>query len=202
MKILVLQETKSRKPDLMSCAVTEAFSLSDDIVTIATIKVGGILKTVTTIKELVKQYQPDVVVAQKMLASIVLFELPKSIRKIIIDPYLLFDDNAEETVLTMIMKYGSVRLNNWLRLCSAKLIGHPESIGIANSFCIVRNRMSTISRYDKLISVYTNENILHVADASDAIEKISTYHRALNKARIYFDSDFELPSEDELLNHK
>ena len=83
MRVLVLKKTKSHKLDWMEYAIQRAFSQENDIVTFATIKVGGLLKTVTNIKELIKQYQPDVVIAKGLLASILFFELPKSIKKII-----------------------------------------------------------------------------------------------------------------------
>lgn len=202
MKILVLkEESQSGKPDLMTSAITETFSQSDDIVTIATMKVGGILKTIASIKELIKQYKPDLVVAQKMLASMTLFELPKSIKKIIIDPYLLLDSDREEAVLTLIMNYNRfcLRLNNWLTHASSKLIECPESFSINNSYCIVRNRMNTMSQYDKLVNIYKSNNILKVADYVDVTKKISNYHYALSKARVYFEPDFEMPHIEEQL---
>ena len=82
MKVLVLKNTKSHKLDGMEYAIQRAFSQENDIVTFATIKVGGLLKTITNIKELIKHYQPDVVIAKGLLASILFFELPKSIKKI------------------------------------------------------------------------------------------------------------------------
>ena len=196
MKILVLKETKTHKPDLMGCAATEAFSLLDDIVTTATIQVGGILKTVTAIKELAKQYQPDIVVAQKMLASIVLFELPKSIRKIIIDPYLLFDNGRDAVALAMIMKYGSIRLNNWLDNASEKFRKNPQAFGIDNCFCIAQN-YSIDQRIDGLFA--GTSNIVLVNKSENVLDTLSTYHRALNQARSYLDPNFELPNLEELI---
>lgn len=199
MKILVLKEYKSRKPDLMNCAVTEAFSLSGDMVTIATIKVGGILKMVTTIKDLIKQYKPDVVVAQKLLASITLFESPKTIKKIVIDPYLLFEDEREAVILAMIMKYeGSIRMNNWLGNNSKKLIKCPQAFGIDNSFCILHSH-SADRRLAELFA--ETSNLVLVGKSKNAIDTISTYHRAFNKARAYLDPDFDLPNAEELLKN-
>lgn len=204
MKILVLKEAKSRKPDLVTNAVTEAFAQCDDVAIIATVKVGGVLKTVTTIKELVKQYKPDIVVAQKILASIILFELPKSIKKIIIDPYLLFDDSDDDIKIRMMLKYGSVQLNNWLNNASYKFVNTPNEIALKNSYCIVRNFMNNFAHYDRLVTAYTTcgkKNIfLGSEDSSEPIQNISTYHRVLSRARLYFDPNFELPNENELLN--
>ena len=73
MKVLFIKE-RTHKLDVMENAVLKTFSQCEDIVTIATIKVGGVLNTVSQIKELIKQYQPDVIVAKHLLASVLLFE--------------------------------------------------------------------------------------------------------------------------------
>ena len=204
MKTLVLKEAKSRKPDLVTSAVTEAFAQCDDVAIIATVKVGGVLKTIATIRELVKQYKPDIIVAQKILASIVLFELPKSIKKIIIDPYLLFDDSGDDIKMRMIFKYGSVQLDNWLNNASNKFVNSPNEVAIKNSYCIVRNFMNNFAHYDRLVTAYTacsQKNIfLGPEDCTESIQNIGAYHRVLNRARLYFDPNFEFPNEDELLN--
>ena len=58
MKVLFIKE-KTHKLDVMENAILKTFSQCEDIVTIATIKVGGVLNTVSQIKELIKQYQPE-----------------------------------------------------------------------------------------------------------------------------------------------
>ena len=203
MNILILKEIKSRKPDLMTYAVTEAFSNCDDVVNIASIKVKSIQKTVTAIKGLIKLYKPDIVVAQKMLASIVLFNLPKSCKKIIIDPYLLFDDREDDTKLALIFKYGSIRLNNWLYSETTKFIANPDKTLIKNWYCIVRNFMNNFSRYDQLVSVFTTagyKNIfLEHEESTDFVQRISSYHQIINKAHHYFDPNYELPNIEELI---
>ena len=94
MKVLFIKE-RTHKLDVMENAVLKTFSQCEDIVTIATIKVGGVLNTVSQIKELIKQYQPDVIVAKHLLASVLLFELPKTTKKILIDPFLVFEDSED-----------------------------------------------------------------------------------------------------------
>ena len=88
MKVLFVRE-RTHKLDVMENAVLKTFSQCEDVVTIATIKVGGVLNTVGQIKELIKQYQPDVIVAKHFLASVLLFELPKPIKKILTVPFLV-----------------------------------------------------------------------------------------------------------------
>ena len=78
MKVLFVRE-RTHKLDVMENAVLKTFSQCEDVLTIATIKVGGVLNTVSQIKDLIKQYLPDVIVAKQLLASVLLFELPKTL---------------------------------------------------------------------------------------------------------------------------
>ena len=54
MKVLFVRE-RTHKLDLMETAALKTFSQCGDVVTIATIKVGGVLNTISQIKELIKQ---------------------------------------------------------------------------------------------------------------------------------------------------
>ena len=70
MKVLFIKE-RTHKLDVMENAVLKTFSQCEDIVTIATIQVGSVLNTVSQIKELIKQYQPDVVHLHNLHANYV-----------------------------------------------------------------------------------------------------------------------------------
>lgn len=179
MNVLYLKEAKTRKPDWIGCGIAEAFSQCDDVVHIATVKIDGLQKTVKSIKSLIKQYNPEIIIAQKVLASIVLFELPQSIKKIIINPYLILDDSDDSIKLPFILKYNNSRLYNWL-------------IRVSTDFSL--NRGNTCDDRTYLLALQTK-------DYTDPIEKISSCHKAINNARLHLDPDYEMPDIDELLKH-
>ena len=209
MKVLVLKKTKSHRIDGMEYAIQRAFSQENDIVTFATIKVGGLLKTVTNIKELIKQYQPDVVIAKGLLASILFFELPKSIKKIIINPLLLHDGTDGTVRISFALQHGDVRLMNWLEKKTEEFLQSENKKQLENTYCIVRDFMDNFSQYDKWVSCYnqasTEDRIKNIflTNTKDVEESelLGHYHRIINKARKYFDPEFKLSNIEETLKH-
>lgn len=202
MKVLFIKE-KTHKLDVMENAVMKTFSQCTDIVTIATIKVGGVLNTVSQIKKLIKQYRPDVIVAKHLLASVLLFELPKTTKKILIDPFLVFEDSEDGIKLTLAFKYGSVKLFNWLLKNSTEFANNPDNSYVRNAFCILRNADTTSPLYAKWVAAFEETNSLCAVTVSkddDIMTKLGTYHRSMNQARAYFDSEYELINISELIN--
>lgn len=201
MKVLFIKE-RTHKLDVMENAVLKTFSQCTDIVTITTIKVGGVLNTVSQIKELIKQYQPDVIVAKHLLASVLLFELPKTIKKILIDPFLVFEDSEDGIKLMLAFKYGSVKLFNWLLKNSTEFANNPDSPCVRNAFCILRNADTSSPLYAKWVSAFEEANNLGAVTVSkddDIMAQLGTYHRSMNQARAYLDSEYELTDIKELL---
>lgn len=201
MKVLFIKE-KTHKLDVMENAVLKTFSQCEDVVTTATIRVGGVLNTVSQIKELIKQYQPDVIVAKHLLASVLLFELPKTIKKILIDPFMVFEDSGDGIKLTLAFKYGSVKLFNWLLKHSAEFANNPDNSYVRNAFCILRNADTSSPLYAKWVTTFEETNSLcavTVSKGDDIMAKLGTYHRSMNQARAYLDSEYELTNINELL---
>ena len=201
MKVLFVRE-RTHKFDVMENAVLKTFSQCEDVVTIATIQVGGVLNTVSQIKELIKQYQPDVIVAKHLLASVLLFELPKTIKKILIDPFLVFEDSEDGIKLTLAFKYGSVKLFNWLLKNSTEFANNPDSPCVRNAFCILRNADTSSPLYAKWVTTFEETNSLcsvTVSKGDDIMTKLGTYHRSMTQARAYLDSEYELTNINELL---
>ena len=201
MKVLFVRE-RTHKLDVMENAVLKTFSQCEDIVTIATIKVGGVLNTVSQIKELIKQYQPDVIVAKHLLASVLLFELPKTIKKILIDPFLVFEDSEDGIKLTLAFKYGSVKLFNWLLKNSTEFANNPDSPCVRNAFCILHNADTSSPQYAKWVTTFEETNSLcavTISKGDDIMTQLGTYHRSMNQARAYLDSEYELTDIKELL---
>ena len=207
MKVLVLNKTKSHKLDWMEYAIQRAFAQENDVVTFATIKVGGLLKTVTNIKELIKQYQPDVVIAKGLLASILFFELPKSIKKILINPLLLHEGSNDAIRLKFAFEYGDVRLMSWLERKTEDFLQSDDTKQLENTYCIVRDFIDNFSQYDKWVSCYnqastedgTKNIFLTNTKDLEGSELLGHYHRIINKARKYFDPEFELVNINEVL---
>lgn len=207
MKVLVLNKTKSHKLDWMEYAIQRAFAQENDVVTFATIKVGGLLKTVTNIKELIKQYQPDVVIAKGLLASILFFELPKSIKKILINPLLLHEGSNDAIRLKFAFEYGDVRLMCWLERKTEDFLQSDDTKQLENTYCIVRDFIDNFSQYDKWVSCYnqastedgTKNIFLTNTKDLEGTELLGHYHRIINKARKYFDPEFELVNINEVL---
>lgn len=201
MKVLFIKE-KTHKLDVMENAVMKTFSQCTDIVTIATIKVGGVLNTVSQIKELIKQYQPDVIVAKHLLASVLLFELPKTIKKILIDPFMVFEDSEDGIKLTLAFKYGSVKLFNWLLKNSTEFANNPHNAHVKNSYCILRNADTSSPQYAKWVSAFEETNTLCTVTVSkddDIMTQLGTYYPSMNQARTYIDAEYELTNINELL---
>ena len=201
MKVLFITE-RTHKLDVMENAVLKTFSQCEDIVTIATIKVGGVLNTVSQIKELIKQYQPDVIVAKHLLASVLLFELPKTIKKILIDPFLVFEDSEDGIKLMLAFKYGSVKLFNWLLKNSTEFANNPDSPCVRNAFCILRNADISSPLYVKWVAAFEETNSLCAVTVSkddEIMNKLGIYHRSMNQARAYLDAEYELTDINELL---
>ncbi len=207
MKVLVLNKTKSHKLDWMEYAIQRAFAQENDVVTFATIKVGGLLKTVTNIKELIKQYQPDVVIAKGLLASILFFELPKSIKKILINPLLLHEGSNDAIRLKFAFEYGDVRLMCWLERKTEDFLQSDDTKQLENTYCIVRDFIDNFSQYDKWVSCYNQAStedgtknifLTNIKDL-EGTELLGHYHRIINKARKYFDPEFELVNINEVL---
>lgn len=207
MKVLVLNKTKSHKLDWMEYAIQRAFAQENDVVTFATIKVGGLLKTVTNIKELIKQYQPDVVIAKGLLASILFFELPKSIKKILINPLLLHEGSNDAIRLKFAFEYGDVRLMCWLERKTEDFLQSDDTKQLENTYCIVRDFIDNFSQYDKWVSCYnqastedgTKNIFLTNTKDLEGSELLGHYHRIINKARKYFDPEFEFVNINEVL---
>ena len=198
MKVLVLNKTKSHKLDWMEYAIQRAFAQENDVVTFATIKVGGLLKTVTNIKELIKQYQPDVVIAKGLLASILFFELPKSIKKIIINPLLLHEGTDGTVRISFALQHGDLRMMDWLERRTEEFFQSDDTTQMENTYCIVRNFLNNFSQYDKLVVRYSKAkqenrpNNFFLANENE-IEKIGV---ALWSCFFLFPfSDFFFPSE-------
>ena len=201
MKVLFIKE-RTHKLDVMENAVLKTFSQCEDVVTIATIKVGGVLNTVSQIKELIKQYQPDVIVAKHLLASVLLFELPKTTKKILIDPFLVFEDSEDGIKLTLAFKYGSVKLFNWLLKNSTEFANNPDSPCVRNAFCILRNADTSSPLYAKWVTTFEETNTLCAVTVSkddDIMTQLGTCHRSMNQARAYLDAEYELTNINELL---
>lgn len=201
MKVLFVRE-RTHKFDVMENAVLKTFSQCEDIVTIATIQVGGVLNTVSQIKELIKQYQPDVIVAKHLLASVLLFELPKTIKKILIDPFMVFEDSEDGIKLTLAFKYGSVKLFNWLLKNSTEFANNPDNSYVRNAFCILRNADTSSPLYAKWVAAFEETNSLCTVTISkydDIMSKLGTYHRSMTQARAYLDAEYELTNINELL---
>ena len=201
MKVLFVRE-RTHKFDVMENAILKTFSQCEDIVTIATIKVGGVLNTVTQIKELIKQYQPDVIVAKHLLASVLLFELPKTIKKILIDPFMVFEDSEDGIKLTLAFKYGSVKLFNWLLKNSTEFANNPDNSYVRNAFCILRNADTSSPLYAKWVTTFEETNSLcsvTVSKGDDIMTQLGTYHRSMTQARAYLDAEYELTNINELL---
>ena len=202
MKVLFIKE-RTHKLDVMENAVLKTFSQWEDVVTIATIKVGGVLNTISQIKELIKQYKPDVIVAKHLLASILLFEWPKTTKKILIDPFLVFEDSEDGIKLTLAFKYGSVKLFNWLLKNSTEFANNPDSPCVRNAFCILRNADTTSPLYAKWVVAFEETNSLCAVTVSkddDIMTKLGTYHRSMTQARAYLDAEYELINISELIN--
>ncbi|MBE6320385.1 MAG: hypothetical protein E7075_05380 [Bacteroidales bacterium] len=202
MKVLFIKE-RTHKLDVMENAVLKTFSQCEDVVTIATIKVGGVLNTVSQIKKLIKQYQPDVIVAKHLLASVLLFELPKTIKKILIDPFLVFEDSEDGIKLTLAFNYGSVKLFNWLLKNSIEYANNPDNARVRNSYCILHNADTSSSQYAKWVSAFEEANnlgVVTVSKADNIMTQLSTCHRSMNQARAYLDSEYELINISELIN--
>ena len=202
MKVLFVRE-RTHKLDVMENAVLKTFSQCEDIVTIATIQVGGVLNTISQIKELIKQYQPDVIVAKHLLASVLLFKLPKTIKKILIDPFMVFENSEDGIKLTLAFKYGSVKLFNWLLKNSTEFANNPDSPCVRNAFCILRNADTSSPQYAKWVSNFEEANNLGgvtVSKADNIMTQLSTCHRSMNQARAYLDSKYELINISELIN--
>lgn len=203
MKVLVLNKTKSHKLDWMEYAIQRAFAQENDVVTFATIKVGGLLKTVTNIKELIKQYQPDVVIAKRLLASILFFELPKSIKKILINPLLLHEGSNDAIRLKFAFEYGDVRLMCWLERKTEDFLQSDDTKQLENTYCIVRDFIDNFSQYDKWVSCYNQASTKNIFLTNtkdlEETELLGHYHRIINKARKYFDPEFELVNINEVL---
>ena len=191
----------------MEYAIQRAFAQENDVVTFATIKVGGLLKTVTNIKELIKQYQPDVVIAKGLLASILFFELPKSIKKILINPLLLHEGSNDAIRLKFAFEYGDVRLMSWLERKTEDFLQSDDTKQLENTYCIVRDFIDNFSQYDKWVSCYnqastedgTKNIFLTNTKDLEGTELLGHYHRIINKARKYFDPEFELVNINEVL---
>ncbi len=201
MKVLFVRE-RTHKLDVMENAVLKTFSQCEDVVTIATIKVGGVLNTVSQIKDLIKQYQPDVIVAKHLLASILLFELPKTIKKILIDPFMVFEDSEDGIKLTLAFKYGSVKLFNWLLKNSTEFANNPHNSCVRNAFCILRNADTTSPLCAKWVAAFEEKNSLcavTVSKGDDIMTQLGTYHHSMNQARAYLDAEYELTDINELL---
>ena len=201
MKVLFVRE-RTHKFDVMENAVLKTFSQCEDVVTIATIKVGGVLNTVSQIKELIKQYQPDVIVAKHLLASVLLFELPKTIKKILIDPFMVFEDSEDGIKLTLAFKYGSVKLFNWLLKNSTEFAKNPDSPCVRNAFCILRNADTSSPLYAKWVAAFEETNSLcavTVSKGDDIMTQLGTYHRSMTQARACLDSGYELTNINELI---
>lgn len=201
MKVLFVRE-RTHKLDVMENVVLKTFSQWEDAVTIATIKVGGVLNTVSQIKELIKQYQPDVIVAKHLLASVLLFELPKTIKKILIDPFLVFEDSEDGIKLTLAFNYGSVKLFNWLLKNSTEFANNLDSLCVRNAFCILRNADISSPLYAKWVAAFEETNTLcavTVSKADNIMSKLGTYHRSMTQARAYLDAEYELTNINELL---
>ena len=201
MKVLFVRE-RTHKLDVMENVVLKTFSQWEDAVTIATIKVGGVLNTVSQIKELIKQYQPDVIVAKHLLASVLLFELPKTIKKILIDPFLVFEDSEDGIKLTLAFNYGSVKLFNWLLKNSTEFANNLDSLCVRNAFCILRNADISSPLYAKWVAAFEETNSLcavTVSKGDDIMTQLGTYNRSMNQARAYLDSEYELTNINELL---
>ena len=179
MNVLYLKEAETRKPDYIGYAVVEVLAQCDDIVHIATIQVDGLKKTVKSIRSLILQFNPEMIIAPKVLGSIVLFELPKSIRKIIINPYLILEDSADSIKLPFVLKYNNLRLYNWLIRVSIDFSKKPDEI------CGDKTYLLSLQK----------------RDFADFTEMINYYHQAINKVRLHLDPNFELPKTDELLGH-
>ena len=201
MKVLFIRE-RTHKFDVMENAVMKTFSQCTDIVTIATIQVGGVLNTVSQIKGLIKQYQPDVIVAKHLLASILLFELPKTIKKILIDPFLVSEDSEDGIKLTLAFKYGSVKLFNLLLKNSTEFANNPHNSCVRNSFCILRNADTRSPLYAKWVAAFKETNSLCAVTVSkddDIMTQLGTYHRSMTQARAYLDAEYELTNINEIL---
>lgn len=201
MKVLFIKE-RTHKLDLMETAALKTFSQCGDVVTIATIKVGGVLNTISQIKELIKQYQPDVIVAKHLLASVLFFELPKTIKKILIDPFMVFEDSEDGIKLTLAFKYGSVKLFNWLLKNSTEFANNPHNAHVKNSYCILRNADTSSPLYTKWVTTFEETNSLCAVTVSkddDIMTKLGTYHRSMTQARAYLDAEYELTNINELL---
>ena len=201
MKVLFVRE-RTHKLDVMENAILKTFSQCEDIVTIATIKVGGVLNTVSQIKELIKQYQPDVIVAKHLLASVLLFELPKTTKKILIDPFLVFEDSEDGIKLTLAFKYGNVKLFNWLLKNSTEFANAPDNARVRNSYCILHNADTSSPQYAKWVSAFEEANSLCAVTVSkddDIMTQLGTCHRSMNQARAYLDAEYELTNINELL---
>ena len=209
MKVLVLNKTKSHKLDWMEYAIQRAFSQEKDVVIFATIKVGGLLKTVTNIKELIKQYQPDVVLAKGLLASILFFELPKSIKKIIINPLLLHEGTDGTVRISFALQHGDLRMMDWLERRTEEFFQSEDTTQMENTYCIVRNFLNNFSQYDKLVVRYSKakqENrpknfFLANENEKEKSELLGHCQLVIGRAREYFDPDFELSNIEETLKH-
>ena len=201
MKVLFVRE-RTHKLDVMENAILKTFSQCEDVVTIATIKVGGVRNTVSQIKEVIKQYQPEVIVAKHLLASVLLFELPKTTKKILIDPFLVFEDSEDGIKLTLAFKYGSVKLFNWLLKNNTEFANAPDNARVRNSYCILHNADTSSPQYAKWVSAFEEANSLCAVTVSkddDIMTQLGTCHRSMNQARAYLDAEYELTNINELL---
>ena len=200
MKVLYLKEEKTYKPDMMGCAIMDTFSQSDDIVNIATIDVNGsIQKTVVRIKELVQQFKPDILLARNMLGSIALFELPKTINKIIINPFLLFEDSADSFKLIMAVKYGRIRIQNWLRHHSLEFINNSNHELPQNVYCILTNYNLICSEgYIPFVNKFNkgNNSIMKVETSKSVEEKLKFYTQIMTHSRLYFEVNCDIPDDN------
>ena len=82
-----------------------------------------------------------------------------------------------------------------------KQIFEPNEKLFKNCYFIVRNFVTDLSDYSKLVEIlYNNKNLfLSDKDTGNMSEDLASYHVMLNKARLFLDPDFELPSIKELL---
>lgn len=201
MKVLYLKEEKTNKPDMMGCAIMDTFSQSNDIVNVVIIDVNGsIQKTVVRIKELVKQYKPDILLARNMLASIALFELPKTINKIIINPFLLFENSEDYLKLKFIMDgYTRVRMQNWLCHHSTEFVNNSDPVLLKNAYCVFTNKHLVRSEgYIPFITKFNigNNSIMKVEISDSVDEKLKCYTQIMTRSRLYFEVNCDILGEN------
>ena len=147
------------------------------------------------------------VIAKGLLASILFFELPKSIKKILINPLLLHEGSNDAIRLKFAFEYGDVRLMSWLERKTEDFLQSDDTKQLENTYCIVRDFIDNFSQYDKWVSCYnqastedgTKNIFLTNTKDLEGTELLGHYHRIINKARKYFDPEFELVNINEVL---